>query len=255
MRVLGLFPHPDDETYAAAGLLAWCARQGASVFLATATRGEAGWDRHRLRRGARLGAHRAGELAAACAALGSAPPVCFDLPDGGLDGVDAAAAAAGLATHLRAQRPDLVVTLGRDGAYGHRDHLAWTAIVDSAVRALPAGATPRLLHAAFPRGLFTRVAQLGQRAGAVAADFDAAGVGIARDAAALCLDVRPLRDVKLAACAAHDSQLDLTPGRLFRRLLEPLLEEEWFVVAAGPPLPAGARGAGAAPATDPFAGL
>lgn len=247
-RVLGLFPHPDDETYAAAGMLAWCAAQGAEVHLGTATRGERGWDRHKLiPSGARLAAHRSAELAAACTALGVAPPVCFDLPDGGVPDVDRAAAAAALTTHLRALRPDLVVTLGGDGAYGHRDHLAWTAIVDAAVQALPAAATPRLLHAVFPRGLFTRVSQLGKRGGAVAADFDSDAVGVARDAVQLRLDVRPLRDAKLASCLAHDSQLDVAPGSYFRRVLEPLLEEEWFVVAAGAPLAPGT--------TDPFAGL
>ncbi|MDX2169681.1 MAG: PIG-L family deacetylase [Deltaproteobacteria bacterium] len=243
-----MFPHPDDETYSAAGLLAWCAARGAAVHLASATRGERGWDRHkRIASGAHLAAHRSGELAAACAALGVAPPVCFDLPDGGVSDIDRAAAAAGVGTHLRALRPDLIVTLGRDGAYGHRDHLAWTAIVEAAVALLPDAERPRLLHAAFPRGLFTRVAQLGKRVGAVADDFDADGVGVAREAVALRLDVRPLRDAKLASCLAHDSQLDVAPGSFFRRVLEPLLEEEWFVVAAGPPLPAAT--------SDPFAGL
>jgi N-acetyl-1-D-myo-inositol-2-amino-2-deoxy-alpha-D-glucopyranoside deacetylase len=246
-RVLGLFPHPDDETYAAAGLLAWCAAQGAAVRLAAATRGEAGWDRHRRLRGAALAAHRSAELAAACAALGAAPPLCFDLPDGGLAHVDHAAAAAAVATYLRAWRPHLVVTLGRDGAYGHRDHLAWTAMVETAVTALPPEAAPRLLQAAFPRGLWSPVCRLGQRAGVVAPEIDADCVGIARDAADLRLDVRAWRAAKLAACAAHDSQLDLRDGSLFRRVLEPLLDEEWFTAAAGPPLPPGH--------TDPFAGL
>jgi hypothetical protein len=46
-RVLGCFPHPDDEIFAA-GLLAWCADRGAEVHLLTATRGEAGTDRRGL---------------------------------------------------------------------------------------------------------------------------------------------------------------------------------------------------------------
>ena len=70
---------------------------------------------------------------------------------------------------------------------------------------------------------------------------------VTRDAVELCLDVRPLRDAKLASCLAHDSQLDVAPGSFFRRVLEPLLEEEWFVVTAGKPFAPGA--------TDPFAGL
>ena len=244
-RVLGCFPHPDDEIFAS-GLLAWCAARGAAVQLLCATRGERGSDRHgRLPSGDQLATVRSGELAAACAALGIAPPTFAELPDGGVGAADHAAAVALVGEHLARLQPTLVVTLGPDGAYGHRDHLAWTAIVADAVRAAPAAAAPRLLHAVFPRGHFARLNELGRRAGAV--DLDPALLGIDADRVELRLDVRAFAERKLAGAAAHDSQLDVTPGSFFRRLYAPLLEEEWYVVAHGPPLPAGA--------VDPFAGL
>lgn len=246
-RVVGLFPHPDDESYAAGGLLAWCAAGGATVTLVCATRGERGTDR----RGAAhspsaLAAVRSAELAAACRALGAEAPLFCDLPDGGLADVDRAAAVAMVRAHLLRLRPHLAVTLGADGAYGHRDHLAWTAIVGAAVGTLPPGTTPRLLHAVFPRGLFAPVWRLAQRAGALGAiELDALGIEPA--AVHLHLDVRAVRAQKLAALAAHDSQLDVRPGTLLRHIVRPLLREEWFVVASGPPLPAGA--------VDPFGGM
>lgn len=245
-RVLGCFPHPDDEIFAA-GLLAWCADHGAEVHLLCATRGERGSDRRgRLAPGAELAALRSDELAGSCAALGIAPPVFAGLADGGVGDGDRGAAVAAVGEHLARLRPALVVTLGRDGAYGHRDHLAWTAIVAAAVRALPPAGAPRLLHASFPRGHFARLHELGRRAGAVA-DLDPAQLGTDAERVELRLDVHALAERKLAACRAHDSQLDLAPGSFFRRLYDPLLDEEWYVVAHGTPLPPGA--------SDPFAGL
>ena len=245
-RVLGCFPHPDDEIFAA-GLLAWCADHGAEVHLLCATRGERGVDRRGLLpSGAELAVWRSGELAAACAALGIAPPAFAELADGGVGNADRAAAVALVGDHLARLRPAVVVSLGPDGAYGHRDHLAWTTIVETAVRALPPDQAPRLLHAVFPRGHFARLYELGRRTGAVA-ELDPAQLGVDPDQVELRLDVRTLAERKLAACRAHDSQLDVTPGSFFRRLYAPLLEEEWFVVAHGAPLPAGAG--------DPFAGL
>ena len=69
------------------------------------------------------------------------------------------------------------------------------------------------------------------------------------DSAVLRLDIRAVRDRKLAAIASHRSQLLCgDPLSLLRPgLVERLLDEEWYDVAHGPDLPPGA--------TDPFAGL
>jgi len=46
--VLGVWAHPDDETYLSAGLMARSVEQGARVVCVTATRGEEGsWDEAR----------------------------------------------------------------------------------------------------------------------------------------------------------------------------------------------------------------
>jgi LmbE family N-acetylglucosaminyl deacetylase len=143
----------------------------------------------------------------------------------------------------------VVVTLGRDGVYGSLDHRAWTAIVDAAVESL--AAPPRLLHAVFPPGLFSPLWRaLHRRRGArLVADLDPRTLGVAAAAVDLRLDIRPERARKLAAIAALGSQLvDGDPFTLlFPGLVERLLDEEWYMVANGPALPAGA--------TDPFAGL
>ena len=78
-------------------------------------------------------------------------------------------------------------------------------------------------------------------------DLDPAQLGVDETDVELRLDVRALAERKLAAARAHDCQLDVAPGSFFRRIFAPLLVEEWYIVAHGPPLPPAA--------TDPFAGL
>ncbi|PKN56589.1 MAG: hypothetical protein CVU56_15275 [Deltaproteobacteria bacterium HGW-Deltaproteobacteria-14] len=248
-RVLGVFPHPDDEAWAAGALLARCAQAGAAVHLVCATRGEAGSDREgRAAAGPELAALRTTELACSAAALGCAPPRFLDLPDGAVTTTPAAVEA--LAAEVTAVRPDLVITLGDDGGYGHRDHLATTALVDLALAT--AGASPRVLHAVFPRGLFAPVhgrLSCSARGRSLLGEVAGEALGVDARAVQLVVEVGPLRAAKLAALAAHRSQLpDGDPMRfLHPGLVTPLLEREWFRVAGGPALPSGA--------TDPFAGL
>jgi N-acetyl-1-D-myo-inositol-2-amino-2-deoxy-alpha-D-glucopyranoside deacetylase len=274
LRVLGVFAHPDDETFSAGGLLALAAAGGAEVTVACATRGEAGVLLGAAAlAGQSVGDVRAAELAAACQALGAQPPRFLGLPDGGLAGVDDFAGAGGsagvgagsevgpgpvsgrsrgqacVAAMLADVRPHLVVTLGPDGAYGHADHLACTAWVRAAVAALVPAVRPRLLLAVFPQGMFAPVWQRMRKAPGVvlASEIEAAGLGVPAAAADLRLDIRAVAGRKRAALAAHRSQLPggdptrfLAPA-LPRAALDRLMAEEWFVHADGPALAAGAQ--------------
>ena len=124
--LLGVWAHPDDETYLSAGLMLRLARSGARVVCLTATRGEQGGDGSEST--ATLAARRTGELAAALGHLGVHESIVLDFPDGGCDGLDAQGVAA-VAAVMADVRPDLVVTFGPDGITGHPDHVAvsrWT---------------------------------------------------------------------------------------------------------------------------------
>ncbi|MFN3202025.1 MAG: PIG-L deacetylase family protein [Bradymonadia bacterium] len=249
-RLLAVFAHPDDEAYAAAGLMAWCLAEGAEVFLLCLSRGEGG--RPHPRSGVEvapetLGDHRWGELKAACAAIGCPPPLGRGLPDGRIeDHLDDAAGAVQMARDRL--QPDVVVTLGPDGAYGHRDHVACTAAVTRGAQGL------RVLHAAFPPGMFTPIRRALKRhlGSSGLAPLPPGGLGVPLKSADIVLDLGAypeLRTIKQATLAAHRSQLAkgdplsfLRPGLVF-----PLLQREAFVVAEGPPLPH--------PGADLFAGL
>jgi LmbE family N-acetylglucosaminyl deacetylase len=126
LRLMAIFAHPDDESLATGSLLARYAAEGIETYLVTATRGQRGWtgpaeDNPGLEA---LGRIREAELHAAARLLGLHEVTLLDYVDGDLDQVDPVVATACLVEHLRRVQPQVVVTFGPDGAYGHPDHIA-----------------------------------------------------------------------------------------------------------------------------------
>jgi LmbE family N-acetylglucosaminyl deacetylase len=138
-RLLAVLAHPDDESLGLGGTLAKYAAEGADVFLITATRGEGGRFRghpcgdERHPGPLALGNIRAAELRAAAAELGVRELSLLDYHDRYLDRVHPREAVGRIATHLRAFRPEVVVTFGPDGAYGHPDHIAISQFTTAAI--------------------------------------------------------------------------------------------------------------------------
>ena len=262
--ILGIFPHPDDEAYTAAGTLALAAANGHAVHLLCATKGEAGQSSDpALSTPEKLAERRAEELARSCAAIGAQPPHFLNYRDGRLEAVDVPEAVGRIVTVIRAVRPDVVVTLGPDGVYGHPDHIALHKLVTPAFRSAGGGdrfpseqfgepwQPARLLWVAFPlahfrpvweRLLTTDLAEGVRR-------FNPNRLGVTPDQMHLTVDVSAVQTHKLAAMAAHASQLaDGDPLSIFPPgILAPLLHVERFTLAMGTPFPAGAG--------DVFSGL
>lgn len=148
LRLLAVLAHPDDESLGIGGALARYAAEGVGTYLLTATRGERG----------RIGTERPGpevvapvreaELRRAAAVLGVCELELLGWHDGDLDRVDAATAVAAIAAHVRRIRPQVVVTFGADGAYGHPDHIAISQLTGAALVAAadPGGAAGAPAH-------------------------------------------------------------------------------------------------------------
>ncbi|MFF0749799.1 N-acetyl-1-D-myo-inositol-2-amino-2-deoxy-alpha-D-glucopyranoside deacetylase [Streptomyces sp. NPDC004267] len=144
-RLLLVHAHPDDESINNGATMARYAAEGALVTLVTCTLGEEGEvippelahlapDRED-----RLGAHRAGELAAAMKELGVTDHRFLGGPgrfrDSGMMGAeqnhrpnafwntDVDTAAPYLVEIVREVRPQVLVTYDPDGGYGHPDHI------------------------------------------------------------------------------------------------------------------------------------
>ena len=130
LRLMAVLAHPDDESLGVGGTLAKYVSEGVEVLVVTATRGERGRFRgHRADEPQhpgpeRLGQLREAELRAAAEALGIHALTLLDYRDQELDAANPAEAAAQIALQLRRSRPDVVITFGPEGAYGHPDHIA-----------------------------------------------------------------------------------------------------------------------------------
>jgi len=158
-RLMAVLAHPDDESLGVGGTLAKYASEGVDVFLLTATRGDSGRFRgHRQEDPqhpgpAALASIREAELRAAASALGVREVSLLDYRDQQLDRANPREAVSSIVEHFRRIRPDVVVTFGPEGAYGHPDHIAVSQFTTAAIVAAadPAfrsnGTTPAPPHA------------------------------------------------------------------------------------------------------------
>jgi len=148
-RLLGVFAHPDDETFCAGGTFARYAADGTEIMVVSATRGQAGRIRDaRLGTRRTIGAVREAELRLACERLGVAHVRCWDYLDGALAEADLAELTARVARLIGEFRPEAVVSFGPDGGYGHPDHITISTAVTAACR--HADGPHRLYHSFFP---------------------------------------------------------------------------------------------------------
>lgn len=124
-RLLCVFAHPDDEVFCAGGSIARYSAQGYEVMVVSATKGDAGQIRDaNIATRRTLGEVRARELQQSCQHLGVKQAVCLDYGDGTLKDLDLEVLVADVVRIIREFRPDVVITFGPDGAYGHPDHVA-----------------------------------------------------------------------------------------------------------------------------------
>jgi LmbE family N-acetylglucosaminyl deacetylase len=185
-RILGVFAHPDDETFCAGGTLAKYVAAGWEAMVVSATRGQAGQIRDaRAATRRSLGEVRERELREACRRLGVQHVRVLDYMDGELREVDQAELAEVVAGIMREFSPDIVITFGEDGAYGHPDHIAISQATSVAcgmagsAQPLPeqiAGEPPphqpsRLYHSHFPRSRLLMLDRLARWLGESATRF------------------------------------------------------------------------------------
>jgi N-acetyl-1-D-myo-inositol-2-amino-2-deoxy-alpha-D-glucopyranoside deacetylase len=283
-RLLLVHAHPDDETLTTGGAMArYAADPDTSVTLVTCTLGEQGEvippELALLASDAadQLGGYRIGELAAACAALGvtdhrflggtgrwrdsgmvlaghgvraATPerlhPRALAARDALADQVDA------LTAVLEEVAPQVVVTYAADGGYGHPDHVRAHDITAAAVRRVPE--VVRFYATVHGRAGLT--AGLAELAGVVGLPFRLPGPdelpSVADADVSVSLDVSGQRAARIAALAAHATQVALWEGppvayAMSNGVAQPLRDVEEFVLLAGEPVAPGAD--------DLFAGI
>ena len=196
-RILAISAHPDDEIFGA-GYLASRVAAGDELHLLCTTRGEGGEvGEPPVGPKARLGEFREVEMRNAARALGAASVEFLDFVDPWMEiggealAIDASPAEFrdAIVPHLERLRPDVVVTHGSNGEYGHPQH----AYTHRVVRAALAHLRPWQ-----PSELLTWCANPGGEEQDRLVNRD--------DPADFVLDISPWFDRKLAVVAAHVSQ-------------------------------------------------
>jgi N-acetyl-1-D-myo-inositol-2-amino-2-deoxy-alpha-D-glucopyranoside deacetylase len=271
-RLLLVHAHPDDESLWTGGTIARYAGAGVQVTLVTCTLGEEGEiippSLRSLAADAadQLGGYRIGELRAACSALGVSDHRWLGgvgrWRDSGMAGTPAndhprAFAAGDLDEQAKALReviadvrPQVVITYGPDGGYGHPDHIR-AHDVTMAVCDTP----DRIFFAVTSRTATERgVAELAAIESLPFRLPEPGELPVTDDTAiTTVIDTAEVVSVKMRAMAAHPTQITVWHGgegerayALSNGIAQPIPPAEFYVLGRGP-----ADGAD----TDLFGGL
>ena len=122
-RLLGVWAHPDDEAYLAAGLMAEWVESGGTVTLIAMTDGELGFPESDRRPAHLRGAQRRAELAAAMSSIGVHDIRFLGIPDGSVADEPRTLLSLSIRMVIDEVRPDVITTFGPDGVTGHPDHI------------------------------------------------------------------------------------------------------------------------------------
>ncbi len=250
LSLMAIFAHPDDESFGNAGTLARYAADGVFTSVVCATRGEAGEiSDPALATPETLGQVREQELRLACSIIGVHDLRFLDYVDGTLAGIDQREGEGKMVRAIRELRPHVIITFGPEGVYGHPDHVAVSQMATAAFHSagsatafqehfwegLARWSPQKLYYVAPPRERFQR---MGERAAQLMPEItwserDWESFGVPEERITTCVEVSRYVDTKLAAIAAHQTQI--APNNPFavlpRDVLAEFLGEECYVLA------------------------
>lgn len=227
--ILGIWAHPDDESYLCAALMAAATQRGDRVVCVTATKGEAGSQDHDRWPPDQMAEIREKELEESLRIIGVKEHHWLDYFDGACDAVPHDEAVAKLKPIFLDVQPDSVLTFGPEGLTGHPDHMAvseWTA--DAFSRYAKPGAS--LYYAVHSTEWFKEF-------GANLEEHNVFAPGLPptlpRDQLAISFSFDgELAATKLRALSAQISQVEQLHAALGSDFLERGLREESFRLAA-----------------------
>lgn len=152
--LVAVWAHADDET-PVGPVLARYAREGVQVYMIIATDGAQGAANTTVPRGPEIAKLRVEEARCSAQALGIHPPILLGFPDGALGHYNADPAmlfrlTQRLVEEFQKLRPDVLITWGPDGGYGHPDHRIISSVVTQLVRAGAPGTPQKLFYGSIP---------------------------------------------------------------------------------------------------------
>src|SRR6202521_5537887 len=242
--------HPDDEAISTGGVMMKARADGHRVVLVTATRGEAGGIHNMDTEATRphLGDIRTKELENAARILGVNRGEFLGYRDSGMVGTPENEdprsfhqapldeAAGRLAAIVREERPDVVITYGEDGVYGHPDHIKAHFVTNAALDlvAREKWSPKKLYYTAIPRSLMEQfMSQMPEEARQQGVGMTIPGTP--DELVTTRVDVSDFVDDKRKAFAAHVTQND--PNSWFATMADQIYRlafgTEYYQLARG----------------------
>ena len=130
MKILYIFPHPDDESFGPAPAISAQLREGHDLFLLTLTKGEATKQRYRLGISKEeMGEIRFKEMQCVEKVLGLSGMTVLNMPDNELKWQNPIEIENAIEEHIHKLKPDILVTYAVHGISGFHDHLVAHAVV------------------------------------------------------------------------------------------------------------------------------
>jgi LmbE family N-acetylglucosaminyl deacetylase len=130
MKILYIFPHPDDESFGPAPAMSKQIREGHEVYLLTLTKGGATKQRHKFGLSIEaMGEVRYKEMLDVAKVLNLSGMTVLDLPDSGLKEMDPREIEKVIKEEIEKIKPDVIVTYAVHGISGFHDHLVSHAVV------------------------------------------------------------------------------------------------------------------------------
>jgi LmbE family N-acetylglucosaminyl deacetylase len=237
LTLLAIFAHPDDEAFGTGGTLSKYTHEGIDVHLVIATRGEVGrLANPSLTLTQPIGIVREQELRRACACYGVEQLHLLGYIDGQTTVAPQAEAVYKVVKILRRVKPQVVISFGPDGGYGHYDHLAvhrWsTAAIQLAaeVDRWPEVGLPhhvaKFYYRAMPQEQLTHMQSLTGRTHVLMDGVPFPFMGHPMEKITTIINVRAYAENKLNGIRCHATQID--PSSPFLQETFNLESFPWF---------------------------
>ncbi|MEM7347253.1 MAG: PIG-L deacetylase family protein [Chloroflexota bacterium] len=238
LTLVAIFAHPDDEAFGTGGTLTKYVEEGVDVHLVMATLGEAGRVANpNITLTEPISVLRKQELQNACLCYGIDNLHLLGYTDGQTTIVPQNEPVHKLVTLLREIKPQVVVSFGPDGIYGHYDHLAihrWaTAAVQLAgddqrwPEAGPPHTVPKLYYRAMPNETVEQLRQNNGRDFVLMDGVPFPFTGYPANQITTLINVREQARKKLQGLQCHASQFDPEHNPFMRDDFDPIANE-WF---------------------------
>lgn len=218
LALMAIFAHPDDEAFGTGGTLTKYVHEGVDVHLVMATLGEVGQVANPAMEVTQpLSVLREQELRCACQAYGLTNLHLLGYVDGQTTIAPQREAVYKIVKLIRQIKPQVLISFGPEGIYGHYDHLAvhrWaTAAVQLAAEADrwseagPPHDVAKFYHRAMPE---EQVTQMEKNFGRKAVPMDGVPfpfLGYPMEKITTVIDIRDYLEAKIKGVRCHASQI------------------------------------------------